>query len=809
MMDNNVTSYDSSNIRILEGLEAVRLRPGMYIGSTSQKGLHHLIYEIVDNSIDEALAGYCTEIKVKINKDDSISVEDNGRGIPVDSKDDFEGKSCLEIVHTVLHAGGKFGDGGYKVSGGLHGVGASVVNALSEKMIVEVAREGWLYKQAYLRGEPTSPVLKEFQVEKTGTKTTFWPDSEIFTETTKIDREIVSRRLREMAFLNKGLKIIFIDENLETEETFFYEGGIASYVEYLNKNKTVLHPGLFYVDITKDNVQVEVAFQYTDAYSETILSFANNINTSHGGTHLTGFRNSLTRVINEFARKNSLLKENDENLAGDDVREGITAIISVKVPNPQFEGQTKEKLGNGEVQAIVNSVINEHFQDWLELHPKCSKIIISKVVQAARAREAARKARELTRRKSVLENSTLPGKLADCSNREADKCEIYIVEGDSAGGSAKQGRNRMFQAILPLRGKILNAERARIDKLYNNNEIQALIQALGISISKVEEEVEIEKLRYHKIIIMTDADVDGAHIRTLLLTFLFRYAKPLIENGYVYIAQPPLYKLTTGKQFQYLYDDRTLDKILLERGVKGLTLFDSAKKKSCQGDELVRLVGNMMSYYRSFENPIVSEIPGIVIRGLIRSEATMEQFDDPDELEKLIVLLKGYFERHNVDYGLKIKHHPETNKNTILIYNDENEKPAVITAPILNSIEYNRIKKSYPEIRDFLLEEEESLNLVIDDKTDILIKSFDDISKIIEERGKKGLNIQRFKGLGEMMPEQLWETTMNPETRTLLKVNIDDALVCDQLFDTLMGERVEPRREFIETNAMYVSNLDI
>lgn len=810
MVDNNPKSYDSKNIRILEGLEAVRLRPGMYIGSTSQRGLHHLIYEIVDNSIDEALAGYCSEIRVKINTDNSITVQDNGRGIPVDAKEDYDGKSCLEIVHTVLHAGGKFGDGGYKVSGGLHGVGASVVNALSEKFIVEVARDGWLYKQVYLRGEPTSPVMKEYQTEQTGTKTTFWADPEIFTETTKIDKDVVSRRLREMAFLNKGLKIVLVDEETETEETFVYEGGISSYIEFLNKNKTPLHQSPFYIDKSREGVQVEVAFQYTDAYNETILSFANNINTQHGGTHLTGFRNALTRVINEFARKNSMIKESDENLSGDDVREGVTAIVSVKVPNPQFEGQTKEKLGNGEVQGVVNSIVSEFLQDWLELHPKCSRAIISKVIQAARAREAARKARELTRRKNVLENSTLPGKLADCSNREADKCEIYIVEGDSAGGSAKQGRNRMFQAILPLRGKILNAERARIDKLYNNNEIQALIQALGISISKDEEEFEMEKLRYHKIIIMTDADVDGAHIRTLLLTFFFRYAKPLIENGHIYIAQPPLYKLTIGKQSEYLYDNKALDRILRERGVKNLTLFDAEKKNSCSGEELVSLIANMAAYYRSFENPIIHGIPEVVIRGLIRADAKQAQFESPEELEKLSMLLEGYFERHNVDYKIKVKFHDETpGKNSILIYYDENKEPAVITPPLLNSIEYNRIKNSYPKIRDYLLEEEKTLHLVIEDKTDILIKSFEDIHKIVEERGQKGINIQRFKGLGEMMPAQLWETTMNPESRTLLKVDIDDALVCDQLFDTLMGEKVEPRREFIETNAMCVSNLDV
>lgn len=806
-MTDTTNQYDASNIRVLEGLEAVRLRPGMYIGSTSQRGLHHLIYEIVDNSIDEALAGYCSEIKVTINKDESVTVQDNGRGIPVDIKED-SGKSALEIVHTVLHAGGKFGDGGYKVSGGLHGVGASVVNALSEKMIVEVSRNGFVYKQSYLRGEPTSPVMKGKETTEIGTKTTFWPDPEIFTETTHIDRDIVSKRFREMAFLNKGLKIVFVDAENAKEEVFYYEGGISSYVEYLNKNKTALHPSIAYIDQTRDDVEVEVAFQYTDAYNESVLSFANNINTMHGGTHLTGFRNALTRIVNEYARKTSMIKEGDDNLTGDDVREGITAIVSVKVPNPQFEGQTKEKLGNSEVQGIVNGIVLEYFQEWFDQHPKCAKTIISKVIQAARAREAARKARELTRRKSVLENSTLPGKLADCSNREPEQCEIYIVEGDSAGGSAKQGRNRMFQAILPLRGKILNAERARIDKLYGNNEIQSLIQALGISISKDDEEVEVEKLRYHKIIIMTDADVDGAHIRTLLLTFFFRYAKPLIENGHIYIAQPPLYKLTIGKNSQYLYDDRALDKILRERAVNNLILFDSSKQKSCKGEDLDKLIANMSNYYNSFKNPIISVIPEIIIRGLIRSEAKPEYFETLDNLEELNASLSEYLTNHKISFRTKVKQ-DESGKNAIIVYTNDEENPAVLTAPLVSSIEYKRIRDAYPQIRDFMIEEENCLNLVVDDKTDIKISSFDEIYKIVEERGKKGINIQRFKGLGEMMPQQLWETTMNPETRTILKVDIDDAIVCDQLFDTLMGEKVEPRREFIESNAIYVKNLDI
>jgi DNA gyrase subunit B len=807
MIEQPSQSYNADNIRVLEGLEAVRLRPGMYIGSTSQRGLHHLVYEIVDNSIDEALAGYCSEIKVIIHRDESVSVEDNGRGIPVDCKEE-SGKSALEIVHTVLHAGGKFGDGGYKVSGGLHGVGASVVNALSEKMIVEVSRNKGVYKQSYLRGEPIGPVARFKDTDKTGTKTTFWPDHEIFKETTIIDREVIANRLREMAFLNKGLKIVFIDEETSNEQIFHFEGGIASYVAFINKSKTTVHPDPIYMEMSKDGVYVEVALQYTDAYSETVLSFANNINTHHGGTHLTGFRNALTRVVNDYARKNNFIKGNEENLSGDDIREGVTAIISVKVPEPQFEGQTKEKLGNSEVLSIVNGVVSEKFVEWMEFNPKIARSIIDKANQAARAREAARKARELTRRKSVLENSTLPGKLADCSNREPEKCEIYIVEGDSAGGSAKQGRNRMFQAILPLRGKILNVERARIDKIYNNNEIQTLIQALGITISRDEEQFEIEKLRYHKIIIMTDADVDGAHIRTLLLTFLYRYAKPLITNGYVYIAQPPLYKVSIGKQSQYLYDNRALDKVLRERGTNGLVLFDHLKDKMCKEDELVKLLANMTNYYNSFKNPIMSVIPEVIVRSLINSNVTAQMFENIEKIEELNAQILEYLHSHDTDFSISYQIDEQTGKNSININVPDSEEPVVITATLINSIEYNRIKDSYPVIRDFLIEEEKNLLLVLDEKTEVVINNFDELKKVVEERGKKGVNIQRFKGLGEMMPEQLWVTTMNPENRTLLRVNIEDSILSDELFDILMGEKVEPRRDFIETNAMYAGNID-
>ncbi|HNW26274.1 MAG TPA: DNA topoisomerase (ATP-hydrolyzing) subunit B [Candidatus Gastranaerophilaceae bacterium] len=813
-MQTEHSNYDASNIRVLEGLEAVRLRPGMYIGSTSQRGLHHCIYEIVDNSIDESLAGYCSEIKVMVNPDHSITVEDNGRGIPVDIKPD-SGKSALEIVHTVLHAGGKFGDGGYKVSGGLHGVGASVVNALSEKMIVEVSRDGFVWRQEYLRGEPSSPVEKTKETSKTGTKTTFWPDPEIFTETTEIDKETIANRLREMAFLNKGLKIVFIEGKTLEEEAFHYEGGIGSYVEFLNKNKTVLFEAPVYMEKTVEGILVEVAMQYTDAYNESVLSFANNINTHHGGTHLTGFRNAITRVLNDYARKNNILKDSEQNLTGEDVREGLTAIVSVKLENPEFEGQTKEKLGNEEAMGAVQDVVRDKLQEWLEFNPKNAKIIIEKTLQAQRAREAARKARELTRRKSALENSTLPGKLADCSNREPEKCEIYIVEGDSAGGSAKQGRNRMFQAILPLRGKILNVERARLDKIYGNNEIQAMVQAFGINISKNEDEVEIEKLRYHKIIIMTDADVDGAHIRTLLLTFFFRYAKPLIDNGHIYIAQPPLFKVTTGKTSEYLYDERALDKMLRERGVKGLCLCDKSKQKMCSDKDFTDLMANMSTYYNSYNNPILNAIPAVVLRGLVRSGLEAEDFDNQSKMDEVIDYLNRYLQDHARNYNVKeaekynvsLKYNPENAKYNLVLNLGQDVEAVLITSNIIKSSEYKRLKTSYPLIRNFLIEEEEKLILETDSEQ-IEISSFAELQRIVEERGQKGLQIQRFKGLGEMMPQQLWETTMDPATRTLLKVSIEDAMLADQLFDILMGDKVEPRRDFIEANAVYATNID-
>lgn len=629
--------YNADQIQVLEGLEAVRKRPGMYIGSTGVKGLHHLVYEVVDNSIDEALAGYCDNIEVTIQQDDSITVVDNGRGIPVDLHPKL-GLPAVEVVLTVLHAGGKFGGEGYKVSGGLHGVGVSVVNALSQSLEIQVKRDGKIHQQRYERGKPVTKLEVIGETQDTGTKVTFLPDKEIFEETV-YSFETLAQRFRELAFLNKGVKISLEDQRVEGGKRvdFCYEGGIISFVEYLNKSKDVVYKDPIYFDFKKEDTQIEIALQYNDSYVENVFAFANNINTQEGGTHLVGFKTALTRIINDYARKLNIIKENEANLSGDDVREGLTAVISVKLVDPQFEGQTKTKLGNPEIRGLVDSVVGEKLGEFFEENPSITKRIIGKAKAAAQAREAARKARELTRRKTVLESNSLPGKLADCSIKDPSMSELYLVEGDSAGGSAKQGRDRRFQAIMPLRGKILNVEKARMDKILGNEEIRSIITALGTSIG---DDFNLEKARYHKIIIMTDADVDGSHIRTLLLTFFYRYMQPLVDNGYVYIAQPPLFQVKKGKQEKYAYNEQELEKVLAEIG-------------------------------------------------------------------------------------------------------------------------------------------------------------------------RDNINIQRYKGLGEMNPEQLWETTMNPESRTVLQVKIDDAIEADEIFSILMGDKVEPRREFIQENARLVETIDV
>ena len=629
--------YGAQDIQVLEGLEAVRKRPGMYIGDTSSRGLHHLVYEVVDNSIDEALAGFCTHIEVTIHPDNSVTVVDDGRGIPVDMHK--TGRPAIEVVLTVLHAGGKFGGGGYTISGGLHGVGVSVVNALSEKMDVQVQRDGKIHEIVFARGHISEPLRSYGNVETTGTKVTFLPDKEIFKEGVEFSFDTLASRFRELAFLNKGLRITLTDERDDEKysESYHYEGGLKSFVKYLNMNKSTIHPNVIDFEGDRDGIFIEIAMQYNDGFSENVYSFANNINTIEGGTHLSGFRAALTRTINDYARRSGLIKENEENLSGDDVREGLTAVISVKVPNPQFEGQTKTKLGNSEVKGIADTLISEGLRVFLEEHPADGKKIIEKALLASRAREAARKARELTRRKNALEVSSLPGKLADCSERNPEMTEIYLVEGDSAGGSAKSGRDRRFQAILPLRGKILNVEKARLDRILNNEEIRSMITAFGTGIGP---EFDLSKLRYYKIIIMTDADVDGAHIRTLLLTFFYRYLTPLLEEGHIYIAQPPLYQLRKGRSKWYMYSD-------------------------------------------------------------------------------------------------------------------------------------------------------------------------EELAQKLDEVGRENITVQRYKGLGEMDSEQLWDTTMNPQYRTLLQVGMDDAMAADRIFTVLMGDKVEPRRRFIQENAKNVTNLDL
>ncbi|GAC41305.1 DNA topoisomerase (ATP-hydrolyzing) subunit B [Paenibacillus popilliae] len=635
-MSLNQNTYDESQIQVLEGLEAVRKRPGMYIGSTSVRGLHHLVWEVVDNSIDEALAGYCTKIQVIVHEDNSITVIDNGRGIPVGIEQKMQ-RPAIEVVMTVLHAGGKFGGEGYKVSGGLHGVGVSVVNALSESLIVTVKRDGHIYQQEYRRGVPQYDLKVLGDTDETGTTIRFKPDAETFTDTLVYDYETLISRIRELAFLNKGIEMVLTDERTNQTEIFKYDGGIIEFVEYLNRNRERMHEPPIYVEGQKDYITCEIALQYNDSYTENIYSFANNIHTHEGGTHESGFKSALTRIINEYSRKMNLMKDNVSNLSGDDVREGLTAIVSVKIPEPQFEGQTKTKLGNSEVRSIVESLFAERLMEFMDENPAISRKVVEKGLQAARAREAARRARELTRRKSALEVSSLPGKLADCSSKDASQCELFIVEGDSAGGSAKQGRDRHFQAILPLKGKILNVEKSRLDKILSNAEIRAIITALGTGIG---EDFDLEKARYHKIIIMTDADVDGAHIRTLLLTFFYRYMRKLIEAGYVYIAQPPLFKIERNKVVRYADSEKMRDEIIAEFGE-----------------------------------------------------------------------------------GAKV-------------------------------------------------------------------------------------NVQRYKGLGEMNAEQLWETTMDPESRSMLQVSFEDAKMADEVFDTLMGDNVEPRRDFIQRHAKFVKNLD-
>jgi DNA gyrase subunit B len=773
--------YDADSIKVLEGLEAVRIRPAMYIGSTGKEGLHHLVYEVVDNSIDEAAGGYCDTITVKIRLDNSIVVDDNGRGIPVDIHK-TEGVSAAEVVMTKLHAGGKFSNDSYKISGGLHGVGVSVVNALSKSCELEVRRDGNVYTQSYVRGVPVAPLEMVGKTRGKGTKVTFLPDDEIFEES-EFSFDIIANRLRELAFLNSGVKINLIDERTGKQNEFFYKGGIVSFVEYINRNKKVLHKNPIFISGAKEDCSVEVALQYNETYLDNIFAFANSINTTEGGTHLIGFRSALTRVFNNYATNNKIIKDGKESLRGEDLREGLACVISVKVKNPQFEGQTKTKLGNSEVRGLVEGIVYEKIGSYLEENPSVAKQILNKCMEAARAREAARRAKELTRRKSALEVGALPGKLADCQEKDPALSEIYLVEGDSAGGSAKQGRDRKNQAILPLRGKVLNVEKARFDKMLQNEEIKTMVTAFGAGIGA--DDYDISKLRYHKVIIMTDADVDGSHIRTLLLTFFFRQMRELIERGYLFIAQPPLFKVVEKKQEFYLQNEDQMKNYILENGV-----------------EKVQLVMGDGSPF-----PVTGSKLLLLIKKVMRIEDLLDRFEKEGRDRNLIRILAG--DPTLTDDSFK-------NEKSLLSIAKRTGTALGESFSDFNIEQDEEVFRTpqFADIRSLLDQVSIMGEAPYSDKGDeastpVLLESSKALVDHIVTMGKKGLAVQRYKGLGEMNPEQLWETTMNPEKRTLLQVGVEDAVLADEIFTTLMGDQVEPRRDFIYQNALDVSNLDI
>ena len=795
MADQQTNDYGADKIKVLEGLEAVRKRPAMYIGSTAAQGLHHLVYEIVDNSIDEALAGYCNEVNVTIHLDGSLTVVDNGRGIPTDIHP-TEGKPAAEVALTVLHAGGKFDNTSYKVSGGLHGVGVSVVNALSRKLELEIRRDGKVYRQSYACGDPQTPLEVMGETKKRGTKITFLPDDTIF-ETTEFSFDVLSQRLRELAFLNAGVRITITDEREEGKHhDFHYEGGIVSFVEYLNRNRTALHPKPIYFKGEKAGVEMEVALQYNDSYDEKVFSFANNINTHEGGTHLVGFRAALTRTMNTYAAANELLKKEKVAISGEDLREGLTAVISVKIPQPQFEGQTKTKLGNSEVKGYVESLMNEKLAVFLEENPKIAKDIIGKSIEAARAREAARKARELTRRKGALDISNLPGKLADCQERDPALCELYLVEGDSAGGSAKQGRDRKFQAILPLKGKILNVEKARFDKMLSSQEIGTLITALGTGIGK--DDFDIAKLRYHRIIVMTDADVDGSHILTLLLTFFFRQMPEVVERGHLYIAQPPLYKVKRGRKELYLRNEAAMQAYLLEEGTEDMVLFLESGEKTYSGKQIIPILKQLVEYRTILDKVVRKGINEELIRVFLRL-GVKGGIEDMEQLVPFLTNISRVYDGGDfspLDDGRVI-----VRLGNLRIALDQH------TLDLIGSYEYGLLVESYRKVRDIF---GDGRAVVSSEGKELFATTIGlDLLSFFMDSAKKGLSIQRYKGLGEMNPEQLWETTMEPVNRTLLQVKIEDAIEADTIFTILMGDQVEPRRDFIEQNALNVSNLDI
>ncbi|MSM39323.1 MAG: DNA topoisomerase (ATP-hydrolyzing) subunit B [Geobacter sp.] len=794
MTDTNVNDYGADKIKVLEGLSAVRKRPAMYIGSTSAQGLHHLVYEVVDNSIDEALAGHCDAVSVTIHVDGSVTVVDNGRGIPTDIHP-TEGKSAAEVVMTVLHAGGKFDNTSYKVSGGLHGVGISVVNALSRRLELEIRRNGRLFRQSYRRGEPLAPLEDAGETKKRGTKITFFPDEEIF-ETTEFSFDVLSQRLRELAFLNAGVKIKITDERVaDKSHEFFYEGGIISFVEYLNRNKTSLHPKPIYFRGEKGGVDMEIALQYNDSYDEKVFTFANNINTHEGGTHLIGFRAALTRTMNTYANANNLLSKAKVAISGEDLREGLTAVVSVKIPQPQFEGQTKTKLGNSEVKGYVETLMNEKLAVYLEENPAIAKRILEKSIEAARAREAARKARDLTRRKGALEVGNLPGKLADCQEKDPALCELYLVEGDSAGGSAKQGRDRKNQAILPLKGKILNVEKARFDKMLSSQEIRTLISALGTSIGK--DDFDIAKLRYNRIIVMTDADVDGSHILTLLLTFFFRQMPELVERGHLYIAQPPLYKVKRGKKELYLRNEAALQNYLLDEGTEDMTLTLAGVDKTYRGKQIIPILRQLIERKSLFDKVVRKGVNEELLR-LLLEHGVIGGCEELEGLAPALELVKV----HNEDFDFAVS-------EGRIICRMGNLRVAIDmhTLEVFNSHEYEILVEHNNRVKELL--GDGTASVANENKTLLETGFHEELLTFFLENAKKGLYIQRYKGLGEMNPEQLWETTMNPENRVLLQVKIEDVVEAEEIFTILMGDQVEPRREFIEQNALNVSNLDI
>ena len=859
--------YDSTNIKILEGLEAVRKRPAMYIGGTGTAGLHHLVFELVDNSVDESIAGHCTEIEVIIHLDNSMTVIDNGRGIPVDLHSD-RNISAAEVVMTVLHAGGKFDKDSYKVSAGLHGVGVSVVNALSESLHLEIKRDGAIYSQKYEIGKPITPLEIVGKTNATGTRIDFQPDPTIFEEVT-LSFEILANRLRELSFLNKGLKIHLHDERDGKDSEFFYEGGIVSFVDHLSQNKKVLHPDPIWIEKEKEDCDLQLAMQYNDGYSEEIFSFVNNVNTRDGGTHLSGFRSALTRTVNSYAVQNNMIKATDPSLTGEDVREGLIAVLSIKIPEPQFEGQTKGKLGNTDVKGIVEQMVNDKLKQIFEEQPVIAKAITAKAISAAQAREAAKKAKDLVRRKSALEVSSLPGKLADCSEKSPELSELYLVEGDSAGGSAKQGRNRQYQAILPLRGKILNVEKARYDKMLASNEIRTLITALGTGIGI--SDFKVENLRYHKVIIMTDADVDGSHIRTLLLTFFFRQMLELIQKGYLYIAQPPLFKLKKGKTEKYMKNEKMLFQYLVEQGTDNLEVQNADNDRSLQGPELVSFINNLSRYQDRFDQVVKNNIPAGILSALVKLNVSRKNFESLDALVETVVNVldqlidsecreKFHYQQEYLNVPIEFKNPERVNWNIesqlkkylIELDHDDETRMSAKTSHGIERIDLNteitgvrllldhdadtdlfkffiqglshgrefNIKFNADFIESVIMQKilavYEPLRPI--DHPPFTLKhngdttkanSMHDLMDAILETAKKGMYIQRYKGLGEMNPDQLWETTMDPEKRVLLQVKADDLIASELLFTTLMGEAVEQRRDFIQKHALQARNIDI